>query len=133
MKKSSRNKASFLWINTEPGLLYSPQVKIVFWLHPNFKWATWPVKIMTNIIRPYDNASVFVVTCNISCLFKGNIQYLILNKTKQAENCVINVYAHFVTFVWPFVSSILSNRTDLNMDRRMFLCVNFFFFLSTVV
>lgn len=38
---------------------------------------------MINIIGPYDNASEFVVTCNISLLFKGSIQYLILNKTKQ--------------------------------------------------
>lgn len=76
---------------------------------------------MMNIIGPYANAPVFVVACNISCLFKGRIQYLILSKAKQEGNCTI------CTFHQPSLSSlfsIFSGSSDL--ARKRFLCVNDF-------
>lgn len=125
---SPGNKASFWWINTEPGRLWWPRVKIVFWPHPDLKWATWMVKMMINVIGPYDNGSVIFVACNFSYFFKGSIQYLIFMRVEWSENCVINIHAHFVTILWPFVSSMFSSSTDLNLSRRMLLFVNYFFF-----
>lgn len=80
------------------------------------------VKITMNIIGPYDNAPVFVVACNISCLFKGSIQCLILSKAKQEGNCAI---CTFCQPSLPSVFSIFSSSSDL--ARKIFLCANYFF------